>query len=360
MSDRRTLTTHGDIKPFVRDCLRRSGAIVEESGYELWEVLLSDDFSQRYPDEHLLLTFDAEVARETPESLFVTYGSPLLDVVVDQAKMYGKYTRLYWPGTSLQPPQNLVNKIQDQIQFLRCRPPSVEMIWTAEHLFYAFFFVCTFQSFEKTEELLPVVIDGYRGERRDDFFQWWDAMLPAETPAYNYTPASSLSAVAAYDLACSIAEHSAKERAQAIYDSSAVFRRRELSKIASYYMETEAALRKKWEAVQGDSADGADKQARLMAQIDATRADRQRRLVDAQDRYRVRTDLRLDHVLTLSVPRIHVRLNVQSGKQVIQPVLLYNPLSGQVEPIRCDTCGRPVTVVAPDKEGRFVCGQGCD
>ncbi|MBM7866308.1 hypothetical protein GTO89_07600 [Heliobacterium gestii] len=347
-------TTHSDIKPFVRDCLRRSGAVLEESGYELWEVLLSDDLSRRCQEEHLCLTFDAEVARETPDALFVTYGSPFLDAVVEQAKVYGDYTQFYWPGTSAQPPQNLLKKIHDQIQFQRCRPPSVEMVWTAEHRFYAFFFLCTFQSFEKTEVLLPVVIDGFRGERRDDFFQWWDTLLPADKPAYSYTPAPSVSPEAAYRAACSLAEQDAKERAQAIYDRSAAFRRRELSKIAAYYMETEAALRKKLEA-----ADTAEKQSRLTAQIEATRADQERRLIDAQDRYRVKGDVRLDHVMMLSLPRIHVKLSLQLGKQALQPVVLYNPVNGQVEPLRCERCGKPVTVVSPDKEGRLVCGQGC-
>jgi hypothetical protein len=65
-------------RSFVTAYLERAGAVLEEAGYELLEVLLPEGLPFK-DQEELLLAFDYEVAQENPKAIFVTYGSLFLD-----------------------------------------------------------------------------------------------------------------------------------------------------------------------------------------------------------------------------------------------------------------------------------------
>lgn len=64
------------LRPFVTACLERAGAVLEEAGFELVEALLPEELYHLQDQDHLLLAFGYEVARENPEAIFLTYGSP--------------------------------------------------------------------------------------------------------------------------------------------------------------------------------------------------------------------------------------------------------------------------------------------
>jgi hypothetical protein len=82
-----------NLRSFVTAYLKRTGAIVEETGYELVETLLPEGIGPDMQDQ-LLLSFDSEVARENPTALLVTYGSSFLDEMARRATGYGRYTIL--------------------------------------------------------------------------------------------------------------------------------------------------------------------------------------------------------------------------------------------------------------------------
>lgn len=86
------------LEDFLTACLERAGALVEKAGFALRETLLPDDLASHFGGSHMMLAFDHEAAAETPGSVYVTYGSQLLDTSVRLALDYGRYTDLYWPG----------------------------------------------------------------------------------------------------------------------------------------------------------------------------------------------------------------------------------------------------------------------
>lgn len=137
------------LQDFMESLLKRSGALVEQTGYGLLETVLPEELSAHFKDDHLLLAFDYEVAGENPGSTFVTYGSSLLDNATDLALGYGHYTSLFRPQIGVTPPRNLEQRVMAGLEFLRCRPPRVIHQWMVDHVFFEFNFRCIFRSFEK-------------------------------------------------------------------------------------------------------------------------------------------------------------------------------------------------------------------
>jgi hypothetical protein len=95
-----------DLHDFFYRYLLRSGALVEKPGYALLEAMLPEEPARLLGEEYLMAAFDYEVAQENKNSTFVTYGSPLLDAVVSASLNYGRFCRLYWPGSNFTVPDN--------------------------------------------------------------------------------------------------------------------------------------------------------------------------------------------------------------------------------------------------------------
>lgn len=170
------------LRPFVTACLERAGAVLEEAGFELVEALLPEELYHLQDQDHLLLAFDYEVARENPEAIFLTYGSPLLDSLARLAASYGRYTVLYGPEAGFKQAAWLEREIAEKIEFVRCRPPRVVHQWLEGHVFRGFFFRAVFRSHEKTEELLEIVVDESTGLVAPDFAGWWANVVAAGEP----------------------------------------------------------------------------------------------------------------------------------------------------------------------------------
>ncbi|MHB8125397.1 MAG: hypothetical protein ACYDEJ_07080 [Desulfitobacteriaceae bacterium] len=340
------------LQSFVTTYLQRTGAVMDQPSYAYLEALLPEKIVQHLGSEHLLLAFDYEVAGENAGSQFVTHGSQFLDKVTESTiNSYGRFTVLYRPGSPPQLPRNFEQKILAKLEFRRCRTPKVSMQIVEEYVYFGFYFRCIFRSYEKSEEILTIVMNGNNGLVQPDFPVWWQKIVPSERPEYTLSQASRWSVEELYKTACQEIEKAAQAQAAKIVAEVAEIKQRELAKIASYYRELTTELKRKLEGTE-DS----DKKNRLVKQLAATEADQERRVKDANERYGVEVEASLDHVIAYHVPCVRVKLEIQHKGEVLYYTVLYNPLAGEIETPICESCGRPIVCLVPDK-GRLVCAE---
>ena len=343
-----------NVQDFTAAYLRRAGALAEPAGYALLDVLLPDELSAQFEQDQLLLAFDYEVAEENPGSVFVTHGSPLLDKVVGlTTKGYGRVTALFRSGSAPALPRNFTQKLE-KVELLRCRTPKVSLAWAEEVAFFGYYFRAVYRSHEKSEDMLEVILNGSTGQEQPEFAQWWQRVVPAETPEYDLPRAPDWPADKLYAAACRAAEKKALAGAETVLAGAAGLKQRELAKLAGYYADLESALQKKLHGVSDK-----DKQARLEKQLAATRADRERREKDVLERHGVEVDIHLDHVVIYKLPCLRVKLEVQHKDTMLNFTVLYNPLSAEVEAPLCPRCGQTALRLEPDPELGFVCAGGC-
>ncbi|MFZ5631610.1 MAG: hypothetical protein ACOY40_02060 [Bacillota bacterium] len=338
-----------NLEDFFTAYLQRAGALVEKAGFALREVLLPDELAPSFKDSHLMLAFDHEVASETPGSVYVTYGSQLLDTSVRLALGYGRYTDLYWPGDPPSTQKQIDRQVNESIEFVHCRSAKQVVQWALEHVFYAFVFRCTFRSFEKTEDTVTVVVDGYTGCVHPEFEEMWKNVVSVESPAYKLPSAEVRPLADLYRTACREAENMALRQAAALRRSARSALRRELARIAGYYEETVREIEKRMAAAEGEKKD------RFGKQIEAARADWKRREKDAAQRYQLEAELRLDHLMACHLPCLHAKMEVQHRDRFLHQVVVYNPLYARVEAPVCPRCSRPTRRLVPGGNGVFIC-----
>lgn len=339
-----------DLEKFVLAYLQRAGALTEQESYAILGVLLPEDLNHDFGEEQLLLAFDYEVAEETEGSLFVTHGSPFLDKTVGSVlKRYGHVTVRYWSGPVPELPRNFEQKFLANLDFQHCRPPKVSMHMVEESAFYSFNFRCVFRSHEKSEQIATIVLNGSNGQVQTRFLEAWQKTIPSEQRDYSLSKAKLWSEDRLYQKACQYVEQETQVWAKKIMAQGSWQKKKELAKIAGYYAELEADLRKKLIGT-ADSK----KKARLEQQLSATQADRERRQKDAAERYGVEVDIRLDHIVVYYIPCIWVKLELAHKDQLRYFTVLYNPLLSEIELPVCELCRRQTFSLIPENDG-FVC-----
>lgn len=335
---------------FVASCLTRAGAVIEPQGYALLYAILPENLVPVLGKEELLLAFDYEVANETPGSIFITPGSPLLDTLVRLALDYGKVTSLYWSQKLPSIPRSLEQRIPAQLDFQHCRPPRIALTWVAENIYYGFYFRSTFRSYEKVEAIIPVLIEGSQALPVDIFGEQAEAFFLLDRPDYSLPSAPLKPLNEIYLSATRELDRLVRQQAEALQQSTAKLREKELSKVRSYYAETKTEIEKKLQATTEPR-----KRSLLEQHLTAALKDEQRRIKDLYERYRVQAEVELDHIVAYHLPCVFIRLNVQHKSAILEQTVIYNPLRSKLEPVACPRCGKATTCLVPTREGTFVC-----
>lgn len=338
------------VSDFVIAYLERAGAVVEKPDYALAEVLLPEPLVPVFGREEMLLAFDYEVAQETPGSVFVTHGSSLLDTMGRLAANYGRATVLYWSGDLPVVPRSLEQKIHNQIEYMSCRSPRITAHWVAENIFYGFYYKVNFRSFEKTEEIFPVIVDGCQAIVTPEFVKRANIFFLKEQPSYNVASTSLSPLSCLYTVACREVAGLVRKRAISICEQASKLQEKELAKVCGYYEATEKEIRHKMQKTVDPV-----RIERLEKQLATTIEDRHRRIDDTKERYRVDIDVRLDHLVAYCLPCIFARVKIQHKKEILEQTLVYNPVTEEIDPPSCPICGQTSRRLVPGQDGRFTC-----
>ncbi|MBE0467335.1 MAG: hypothetical protein IBX71_08970 [Candidatus Desulforudis sp.] len=340
-------------REFVTAYFRRMGVVVEETGFELVDVLLPAELAAQFEfnTEVLRLAFDYEVAQENPGSVFVTYGSHLLDRLTRAALKLGRFVEVFWPEADTpHPPVRLERMLADEFDFVKCRAPMVERWLVHEHVYYRFDFRCVFQSYDKVEEITPVLVDGRTGWVQNELLALWTHIIPAGERLYHWPRLDGRPPAEIYHQACRHLDHLAGERADALEAGSAAHRDRELAKMERYFAETISTTMRRM-----SKTEDATRRQRLEQQLAAAKTDRRRREKDIRERYTVSIQAGLDGLVLYHQPKIELHLRVQQRNKTFPFILYYNPLDGRIEPPLCPHCRRPFRRVTRDPDGTPCC-----
>lgn len=339
-----------NLKEFALAYLRRAGAVVEEAGFELVDVLVPDALAGTLGAPVLRLAFDYEVARENPDSVFLTYGSDLLDRIVRAALETGRFTEVFWPDAEVRLPARLEHLLATEFDFVKCKAPALEGWAVYEHACYRFDFRTVFQSYDQVEEMIPVLVDGSTGQVRNELLLHWARVPPAAERPYYWPRRRERPLAELHARACLALDRLAQERAAVLEASSAGHRDRELAKMERYFAENMAALQRRL-----SKTDDPARQQRLQQQLAACETDRARRGKDIRERYAVSARAALDGLVVYYQPKIELRLRIQQRDEVFSFLLHYNPLDGRIEPPLCPHCDQPFRRVMRDAAGTPCC-----
>lgn len=343
-----------DLERFSLELITALGGVVDRSGYARLDAMLPSEIAERAGlPEFVTLAFDREAARETPGAELVTFGSSALDKLVSLGVEVGRVVRRFALVSSVRVPANLMERIENTITFVRSRRPELRMTSIQAYESALFCFIVFYISDEKFSETVSIAVDSVTLGDDTPLLPELDAAFFSEDPGVlsGVQVAKGHSYREMLDTAAMLLGGYVKPGLTASQARVGRFCRDELVKMLRYYDRTLADLEGRLKA----HADDPDRKARIEAKIESAKAERERRILDIIDKYRITVKARLDSV-TLSVfPKVKALLDIQHKDRTYSVEVFYNLATNSVEPLVCPRCKGRFTVAYPAEDGKFVC-----
>jgi hypothetical protein len=293
------------------------GGVVVPIEYALCHVLAPEEYRGIFLEkDEVKLAFDFEVAQENPDAEFVTFGSHLLEQLMELAKAkpvstvrYVVVDRLsvYNPEDKI---RNFLGTAQASVSILKERP--VTGLWTQ------FIFSTSYMSDEKEEETGEVWIDMLTCEPDSDMEK--TIVFYEKEPLYNYPIPIPVNMFSAFKKAyAKISEQTEKEALLRVRED---ILKKEKERIKDYYEELQDENRKNLNR-KGIS----DERIReLTLKSQALEAEKERQLREMAEKYVVKTHIVPEHGIIYAIPLIEYLVKITSRGAQDERVLYYNPV----------------------------------
>jgi uncharacterized Zn finger protein (UPF0148 family) len=309
------------------------------------------------------LTFDPEALPEHPQAQLASFGTPLIDGLLQAALQRGRCIELYRVGLNLQPHQlssRLARAVQlSEVEAARDRraaknaTPVLEVRRIRPLLFpqAVFWFEATFVSDQKEQELLPLAVDLHYGRQ----VRHLDPLLDPAGLAERFSPAlpeaPGVSRLEAYRLAreqtvrtvAALANVRARELAERLD--------RQAARMTRYYDDLAEELEEQRRRAAAKNED----LAKYAARREALDRERELRIAELRRKNALSVRLRLLNLLVIRQPKLQVQAAAVPVAGPPVPVdLVFDPLMEVVEAPPCPRCGRP-TFELQHYRGQLAC-----
>jgi hypothetical protein len=342
------------LESFLRDYLDKTGGVWDELEPQVYDVILpagTELPTARGSDSGVVrLTFDPEALPEHPSAQLASFGTPLVDRLLQDAIHRGRAGQFYLIGLNLQP-----HDLQARLRrSLRVAPATiqVERVRALHFPQVVFWFQASFVSDQKEQTVLAVAVDlHYRREVRHH-----DELLEprrlAEQPSQPLPPARASSLTSGYRLA----QRQILRSVAALANS----RGRELAERCDVHV----ARLKRYYADLRTELDEQKRRARNVEEAAARHAERltvlareeQLRVAELRQKSILHVDLRLLQLMRIEQPKLLVQAVLTAENHAPGALeVVWDPLLEVVEAVQCPHCGRPSYDLTLTRSGQVVC-----
>ncbi len=354
-----------ELKTFVLSCLQAMGALTETPAYGLVDVLLPDERAGEFGNDTFLhLAFDEEAMAAHPEAEYLTYGSPLLDKLIELTRGWGLTARWYINDLRLEK-KGLFELVEKEIGFSNAWLSPVKEIPDHALCFHyvLFNFKVSYISDEKQESLVTLLMDLDAGRPAIEVQEMWGGVILDTEQRFRKLPEASL---AYRPEVPPLSEESLRElsqrAAQAMEERIApiiasyqrkIARRLELdqARLNDFYNETRKELERRLRRAEGDE----ERRRSIEEKLAFTEMERERKLTDIEAKHRLRVVLELINAALISLPKLVTRVQVANRYVSIQRDFIWNPLIHRLEEPLCEVCRQPTRHLHLCAGGHLAC-----
>lgn len=345
-----------NIQQYVTDVFHHLGAMVEVPTYALLEVLIPEEYLSFFQGEEVLrLAFDPEVAEEE-EAPFIIPGSPLLDtinsIILHEEKVLWRHILV--DSTNL--PDHIHERIPQEFTFFKCRPPRVLDHRLEEHHYLVFIFQTSLISDERVEHIDRVPVDLHHNIPHVEITPYLESAFYQEKRDLVLPMPPMVTIDRAVERALEKAEEMGREHKRELEKRLERFKEEEMEKLQSFYHRTEMELRGKLERIEyleklereekgEDSEKNRKKIETLLQKIEANDLDKKRRIEDIEEKFSCKIEIRLQALITYTLPKQRIYLQLQQRQETYEQELFYNPLTHQVEEPICKRCKKRMRTI---------------
>lgn len=326
---------------FWLEYVAREGALVDNAGDHAL-VILPEYLQQAFGlAEDVRVTSDPEVAADEGAILLIP-GHPVLDEAAGRAVAGGDagHRFLPWPRSTPPDPAGLLERARAHFAvdhgridaagepapaYVPALRAGAVVVYTVDH------------RFQEREE---VWVDGRGGLLLPEPARRQVAAAPPLTAADTAHPVLAPDFTLALRGAHAAIEDRAAARAEALARLARGAREEERARAEAYYADVLASIKRRREAA------APDRQALFDAQVAATGIERDRRLEEIEEKFRVRHEIHPFRLHLVLVPSLFLPVHVRRGERLYPFALTWFLAGGCFAPVRCPHCGAPAPLVA--------------
>ncbi|MBI4552141.1 MAG: hypothetical protein HY710_07745 [Candidatus Latescibacteria bacterium] len=256
-----------------------------------------------------------------------------------------------------QPRLRVFERVDRTLTFLNCKRPILESVTPVIATYLRFDFKVTLAADEKEEELLPIVVNANARQADAEAIVGLRSAILGETLDLMAPVEPSCQVEDAYALACQEAEQHARAAAERHASRARFALLKELGRLHAFFDRNRADWEKQLTRL---STSGTAPPERMQAWEDRLRIneiERERRIQDIREKYRVSLRLQLVGAMRLLQPKVQVMIRVTDRKMERSVPVYYDPLCHRVEPLVCGGCRQWASRVTLIRDGRLLCEQ---
>ena len=339
------------VAEFIVGCIERAGGAAEPRGSDRIDALLPAALELGGGEREVVLALaPVALGQESPAEL-ATIGSPLLDSLIAHAAARGTTSLGHLTPERLKR-KGLREEVERTLLFSNGRvrydesDPDVRCSYSVQ-----FNFKVSFLSDERRERCYVIPVNLWSNQVNLALVEHLAAATADERPAAladaPSVPVSQAYATAQLALRRLVGEEIARHQ-----DRSRKRFGVEYLRISDYYAQVTRELESR-------RRDGDEDRTRVLeGKLEAARAERERKLRELGEKYRLRLHARLTSARLLAQPKTFFRLLIDRGATTRTLTLAYDSLLGRLEPPVCEACHAETTRVHVSAQARLLCA-GC-
>lgn len=340
------------LEEFFIEYVEIKGGIAEVIEPQVYDVLLPD------ADKPLRATFDPEALQDHPNAQLLTFGSALLDELLQQAQSSGRLASAFLDDVHL-----TLHAFDTRLKRDVILPQGVTLQLEETRPLYVthtlFWFETTFSSDEKEQIMYPVGIERYYGrpvrylepllasERLSEIRRWPFPDAPARPLPEAY--------LAAREHVVRTVTAEANQRHAQLKSQ----RTQQRERMTSYFADLRDELTGRLHKAAQREEDASEETESLQQRLNALAREETLRLEELQHAARLRVHVELLNLLHVKIPRLFVsaHLVLETKHHSLPLALTWDPLTEKTDPFPCPHCQQPTLEQRLTRRGDLRCPQ---
>ena len=324
--------THSpDLKIFAREAFEALGSVIQDLDADTFEILIPDEWVSHFKGQDILqLRFSGESLR--PAYDIFGLGTPVCERLIALLTEKGCLAKAYL--NPIVKAGNLEEKFLKRIYWVHAKPylknQSVEE--TANAIFC---FKVTFLTDDKTERLCRLAVNLTTMRPHDGLIEEWKNLFVEEQPSYQGIPCFRLPSLKeAYQKASGILRQSISSEIEKMKTLQEKFLRRDLASMEEYYSGLRMELEEKEKRCHAEEA----VLKRMQDRKTALDLDRQKKMSDIQDKYRLDVKAEAVNLLILYQPWVRMVWGVRTHEGELERIFYWDPVRKDFFNTFCEEC----------------------
>lgn len=310
------------LQQFVTEVVEELGGVVIPEEYALCQVLVPESCASYFQHKtELQLSFDYEVAQENPDSEFVTFGSYILEQLLEIVQQHAVSTLRFAEVDRLE----LGNPLKKIKEFLQDEPGKITISEEKPVIgaWAIFQYNVVYVADEKEESAEQVWVNLLTNKISPMMKQEQNRIMYQHQPVYTYPVPAAIDVQGALLRATDYVKEVAEQQRNDVSKSIAMAK--DVDRITNYYMELVAENDKRANR-KGLSE---EKRKEHISKSEAIKLERDKQLQEIRNKYNGQVEINIDNGIVYFIPLLAYKLSLEFRTDVSEMVLYYNPITKQ-------------------------------